>query len=121
MICDRFYDSTRAYQGAGGGVSAALIAQLERSVVDANRPDLTLVFDLPVKTGLARAAARARGRGALSRPRARAFHERLRAEFPDHRRARARPLRPHRRDSVHRGGRAGGVGRGDARLELARA
>jgi dTMP kinase len=80
VVCDRFYDSTRAYQGAGGGVSAALIGQLERSVVEADRPDLTLVFDLPVEMGLARAAARAGGEARFE-AKGEAFHQRLRAEF----------------------------------------
>ncbi|OYX29458.1 MAG: dTMP kinase [Caulobacterales bacterium 32-69-10] len=80
VVCDRFYDSTRAYQGAGGGVSAGLIAQLERSVVEGDRPDLTLIFDLPVETGLARAAARAGGEARFE-AKGEAFHQRLRAEF----------------------------------------
>ena len=58
VICDRFFDSTRAYQGAGGGAPEALIAALETEVVGSSRPDLTLVLDLPVQTGLARAGAR---------------------------------------------------------------
>jgi len=58
VICDRFADSTRAYQGAGGGVPADFIATLERAVVGDNRPDLTLVFDLPPDIGLERAFGR---------------------------------------------------------------
>jgi dTMP kinase len=80
VVCDRFLDSTRAYQGAGGGVSAALIEQLERSVVGADRPDLTLVFDLPVEAGLARALARAGGEARFE-GKGEAFHRRLRDEF----------------------------------------
>lgn len=81
VVCDRFLDSTRAYQGAGGGVPAALIDQLERSVVGEDRPDLTLVFDLPAAEGLVRAA----GRGGDARFEAKglAFHERLRLAFRD--------------------------------------
>ena len=60
VICDRFLDSTRAYQGAGGGAPTRLIAALEEAVVAAVRPDLTLVFDLPVEVGMARATARGR-------------------------------------------------------------
>lgn len=58
VICDRFADSTRAYQGAGGGVPADFIATVERAVVGENRPDLTLVFDLPPEIGLERAFGR---------------------------------------------------------------
>ena len=58
VICDRFADSTRAYQGAGGGVPAEFIATVERAVVGDNRPDLTLVFDLPPAIGLERAFGR---------------------------------------------------------------
>ena len=58
VVCDRFADSTRAYQGAGGGVPADFIATVERAVVGDNRPDLTLVFDLPPQIGLERAFGR---------------------------------------------------------------
>ena len=58
VLCDRFTDATYAYQG--GGRSEARIAVLEDFVQGTLRPDLTLVFDLPVEVGLARAAARGR-------------------------------------------------------------
>ncbi len=80
VVCDRFYDSTRAYQGAAGGVDPAVISALEDAVVGEHAPKLTLIFDLPVDTGLARAA----GRGAAEarfESKGRAFHERLRAAF----------------------------------------
>jgi len=60
VLCDRFTDATYAYQGGGRGVPAERIALLEDFVQGALRPDLTLVFDLPVEVGLARAAARGR-------------------------------------------------------------
>ncbi len=60
VLCDRFTDATYAYQGGGRGLSSARIAELERFVQGDLRPDLTLVFDLPVEVGLARAAARGR-------------------------------------------------------------
>jgi len=60
VLCDRFTDATYAYQGGGRGVPAERIALLEDFVQDVLRPDLTLVFDLPVEVGLARAAARGR-------------------------------------------------------------
>jgi dTMP kinase len=80
VVCDRFADSTRAYQGAAGGASATLIADLERHVLEGLEPDLTLVLDLPAETGLARAAGRgdAEARFEAKGP---AFHARLRAAF----------------------------------------
>ncbi|HEX4098558.1 MAG TPA: thymidylate kinase, partial [Caulobacteraceae bacterium] len=70
---------TRAYQGAGGGAPEGLIAALERHVVGDDRPELTLVLDLPVDVGLRRAGART----ALDRIESRdgGFHDRLRAAF----------------------------------------
>ncbi|MCF4125081.1 dTMP kinase [Methylobacterium sp. SyP6R] len=84
VLCDRFSDSTRAYQGAAGGVEAETLAALERVVVGATRPDLTLILDLPPETGLAR--ARQRDRAAASGPdrfeaETLGFHQRLRAAF----------------------------------------
>jgi len=60
VLCDRFTDATYAYQGGGRGLSIERIAQLEVFVQGELRPDLTLIFDLPVEVGLARAAARGR-------------------------------------------------------------
>jgi len=60
VLCDRFTDATYAYQGGGRGLSVARIAALEAFVQGDLRPGLTLVFDLPVEIGLARAAARGR-------------------------------------------------------------
>jgi len=80
VVCDRFYDSTRAYQGAGGGAPMGLIAVLEAEVVGAVVPDLTLIFDLPVDEGLARAAARGEGEARFE-SKGQAFHERLRAAY----------------------------------------
>nr|B1J4Z5.1 RecName: Full=Thymidylate kinase; AltName: Full=dTMP kinase [Pseudomonas putida W619] len=60
VLCDRFTDATYAYQGGGRGLSVERIAALEQFVQGELRPDLTLVFDLPVEVGLARAAARGR-------------------------------------------------------------
>jgi dTMP kinase len=80
VLCDRFHDSTRAYQGAAGAVDPALIAFLESHVLAGVTPDLTLVLDLPAEAGLARAAARGEGEGRFEAKGA-AFHERLRAAF----------------------------------------
>ena len=82
VICDRFADSTRAYQGVAGGAAPELIAMLESEVVGDCRPDLTLVLDLPVEIGLARAA----GRGDLEarfEAKGAAFHTAIRQAFLD--------------------------------------
>lgn len=60
VLCDRFTDATYAYQGGGRGLSGTRIATLENFVQGELRPDLTLVFDLPIEVGLSRAAARGR-------------------------------------------------------------
>ncbi|MBC7167317.1 dTMP kinase [Phenylobacterium sp.] len=80
VLCDRYADSTRAYQGAGGGTDPALIAALEAHVLAGVTPDLTLILDLPPEVGLARAAARA---GAETRFESKglAFHTKLREGF----------------------------------------
>lgn len=63
VLCDRFTDATYAYQGGGRGVSMDWIATLETMVQQQLRPDLTLLLDVPVEVGL----ARARQRGELDR------------------------------------------------------
>ena len=80
VVCDRFADSTRAYQGAAGGTDPGLIAALETFILEATRPDLTLIFDLPVEEGLKRAHARA-GSEMRFESKGQAFHERLREGF----------------------------------------
>ena len=80
VICDRFADSTMAYQGFGHGVDRDAIAELYRICVGRLKPDLTLILDLPVKIGLGRAAGRGGGEDRYERMDA-AFHERLRQGF----------------------------------------
>ncbi len=63
VLCDRFTDATYAYQGGGRGIDTAIIASLETLVQGDFRPDLTLLLDVPVAIGLARAGKR----GALDR------------------------------------------------------
>jgi len=58
VICDRFTDSTYAYQGAGRGLDTNTIAAIETAAVRSFRPDLTFILDVPVETGLSRAGAR---------------------------------------------------------------
>lgn len=84
VLCDRFADSTRVYQGKLGAVDPAFIDALERVTIGGLKPDLTIVLDLPVETGLQRAAAR-RGTAAPDRFEAesREYHERLREAYLD--------------------------------------
>ena len=78
VLCDRFADSTEAYQGGGGALDDGVIGAL-RSWVCAREPDLVLVFDLDVRAGLDRAAAR--GRADRFEAKGLAYHERVRARF----------------------------------------
>jgi dTMP kinase len=80
VVSDRFADSTRAYQGYGHGLDLAMLERLYEIAVGAFWPDLTLILDLPVEAGLARAASR---RGAETRYESlpRDFHERVRKGF----------------------------------------
>ncbi len=80
VLCDRFADSTRAYQGAGGQVDTRLIDTLEATVLEGVHPDLTLILDLPVEEGLARAMSRGGGEDRFE-SKGGAFHERLREAF----------------------------------------
>jgi dTMP kinase len=82
VVCDRFLDSTRAYQGVSGGVPAPVISALERLTLHGLIPHLTIVLDIPVDEGLARANRR---RGAPDRFESQdvAQHERIRKAFVD--------------------------------------
>ncbi|WP_123713340.1 dTMP kinase [Sinobacterium caligoides] len=79
VLCDRFTDATYAYQGCGRGLSIERIEQLEAMVQAGMQPDLTILLDLPVETGM----ARARARGELDRFESEhlAFFERVRAGY----------------------------------------
>jgi dTMP kinase len=85
VLSDRFADSTRAYQGARGGVASCDIDLLERAATGATTPDLTLILDLPPETGLARAAARRSVHEDVDRFEAEEidFHHALRQAFLD--------------------------------------
>jgi dTMP kinase len=89
VLCDRYVDASYAYQGGGRGQPIERIADLEHWACDGVKPDLTLLLDLPVSTGRARAA----GRGAADRieTEADAFFERVRQTYRD--RAHAEPQR----------------------------
>ena len=84
VLCDRFMDSTRAYQGYAGSCDMAFIDALEKAVVGPTRPHLTLIFDLDPEIGLNRAHARG---DALAEDRYErkglAFHRKLREGFLD--------------------------------------
>jgi len=87
IICDRFSDSTRVYQGAAGGLGADILDALERLVVAPTQPDLTFILDLAPAEGLARARARGSVEGRMSATadpferRAASFHEHLREAY----------------------------------------
>lgn len=80
VLSDRFADSTMAYQGYGHGLGPDAIASLHKLALGDLRPDLTLIFDIPVEEGLARAKARGGNEDRYERM-DKAFHERLRAGF----------------------------------------
>ncbi len=81
VVCDRFADSTLAYQGYGGGVALSDLEALHRIIAGGFAPDLTLVLDLPATLGLQRAAAR--GDTTRFERQGREFHERIREGFLD--------------------------------------
>jgi dTMP kinase len=58
VLCDRFSDSTRAYQGRVGAVSPAVLNAIERVTIGDLKPDLTIILDVPVEIGMSRATAR---------------------------------------------------------------
>jgi dTMP kinase len=82
VICDRFADSTRVYQGALGEVDPRMIRALERLTVGRTKPSLTFILDLPPEIGLKRASKR-RGQGQADRFEQEnlAFHQKLREAF----------------------------------------
>jgi dTMP kinase len=82
VVSDRFADSTLAYQGYGHGIERRIFEQLYGVAVGAFRPDLTVILDLPVETGLQRAAAR-RGSETRYESLPMDFHRRVRAGFLD--------------------------------------
>lgn len=80
VVCDRFTDSTYAYQGAGGGLARETIRRMETLVLGDFRPDLTLILDVPIEIGLARTDQRAHAETRFEKKGA-AFQERLRQAF----------------------------------------
>lgn len=90
VVCDRFADSTVAYQGYGLGLGAKTVAALTRIVIGDFSPDLTLILDLPPEEGLKRAHGRGDGAQRYERM-GLAFHEKLRRGFLEI--ARQQPMR----------------------------
>jgi dTMP kinase len=82
VLCDRFSDSTRAYQVKLGNVSPAVLNAMERATIGDLKPDLTIILDVPVEVGMQRAAAR-RGNAAPDRFEAEdvRFHHELREAY----------------------------------------
>jgi dTMP kinase len=82
VLCDRFFDSTRAYQGRLGKVDPKVLNAMQRVTIGDLKPDLTIILDVPVDIGMQRAAAR-RGAGAPDRFEAEdvKFHEGLRDAY----------------------------------------
>src|SRR6202035_2041199 len=82
VLCDRFSDSTRVYQGSLGHVAPAVLNAMQRVTIGDLKPDLTVILDVPVEVGMKRAAAR-RGAGAPDRFEAEdiTFHQKLRDAY----------------------------------------
>jgi dTMP kinase len=82
VLCDRFSDSTRIYQGRLGKVSPGILNAMQRVTIGDLKPDLTIILDVPVEVGLKRAAAR-RGTGTPDRFEAEdlRFHQDLREAY----------------------------------------
>jgi dTMP kinase len=80
VLCDRYDDSTLAYQGAGRGIDATLLAGLNRAATGGLRPDLTLLYDIDPAVGLERRSGSGSDLNRLDRE-PREFHERVRAHF----------------------------------------
>ena len=82
VLCDRFFDSTRAYQGRLGKVDPVVLSAMQRVTIGDLKPDLTLILDVPVEIGMQRAATR-RGTDAPDRFEAEdvRFHEGLREAY----------------------------------------
>jgi dTMP kinase len=82
VVCDRFADSTRAYQGQAGGTGRTAVETLDTLIVRDTQPDLTLILDIDPVIGLTRAAAR-RGTEDRFEGKAIPFHNALRAAYLD--------------------------------------
>lgn len=80
VLCDRYTDSTLAYQGGGRGFDIKLLEIMNKAASGGLKPDLTVLFDLPVEIGLKRAGKRGRGKDRMEREKLQ-FHQRVRKVF----------------------------------------
>jgi dTMP kinase len=80
VLCDRYTDSTLAYQGGGRGFDMELLETVNRLASDGLKPDITLLLDLPVEKGLKRAAGRGKGKDRMERENL-LFHKKVRHVF----------------------------------------
>ena len=81
VLCDRYIDSTLAYQGGGRGLPMARLKRLNREATGGLRPDVTFLLDLPVETGLARAGKRSNGKVDRMEREELVFHRAVRSVF----------------------------------------
>ncbi|HTA75766.1 MAG TPA: dTMP kinase [bacterium] len=80
VLCDRYTDSTLAYQGGGRGFDMGMLDNMNRLAADNLKPDITLLFDLPVEAGLKRVLGRGKGKDRMEREKL-DFHRRVREAF----------------------------------------
>ncbi len=83
VLCDRYSDSSYAYQGGGRGLARETVRRIEAIAIDDFKPDLTLIFDMPVEVGLQRSINRAGNYETRFEEMDVAFHERMRKTFLD--------------------------------------
>ena len=81
VVCDRFFDSTRAYQGIAGGIGLEVIHNLQQTVLGTTLPDVTLLLDIDPEKGLSR--AQERGGDLRFESKTLAYHQTLRQAFLD--------------------------------------
>ena len=80
VLCDRYTDSTLAYQGGGRGFDLQTLSSFNKSATNGLSPDLTLLFDVPVQVGLKRALGRGKGKDRMEREKIK-FHQAVRRVF----------------------------------------
>jgi dTMP kinase len=83
VLCDRYSDSSYAYQGGGRGLARETVRRIEAIAIDDFKPDLTLILDMPVEIGLKRSISRAGNCETRFEEMDVAFHERMRKTFLD--------------------------------------
>jgi dTMP kinase len=80
VLCDRYTDSTLAYQGGGRGFDLKMLSLFNRTATNGLSPDLTLLFDVPVQVGLKRALGRGKGKDRMEQEKIK-FHQAVRRVF----------------------------------------